>query len=102
MTLLSRCKGLLQAKANRLKPQRNTPDEFDSPAATPPDALVTIGTFQPVMRPHAQMLQAMLESQGIVCILNGQWHTDSPLVCLQVRSSDAAVATELIDGSVDD
>lgn len=56
--------------------------------------LVTIATFMPQMTPRAQFLQTMLEAEGIICIMNGQWHTKADFVRLQVKKSDAARALE--------
>ena len=61
-----------------------------------PNALVTLATFQPVMRAHAELLRTRLEAEGISCIINGEWIAQPDFVRLQVRRADAVEAAALL------
>lgn len=69
------------------------------PQSLPPDPNepVTIATFQPVMRPHVDLLRSRLEAEGITCMINGDWHTHADFVRLQVRRADVVEASALLE-----
>jgi len=78
----------LKNKVQSFVSENGKPDENE---------LVTIATFLPVMQPLAHMLHVKLESEGIICIMNGQVLTRSDFIRLQVRQADAVKATAIVN-----